>query len=50
MYVYVTRNFHPEDLMSREETADVVRVEKLSSGKWGVAIRVLSRPSPPAAR
>ena len=49
MYVYVTRNFHPGDLMSREETADVVRVEKLNSGKWGVAIRVLSA-SAPAAR
>jgi hypothetical protein len=49
MYVYVTRNFHPEDLMGREETADVVRVEKLKSGKWGVAIRVLAT-LPPTAR
>jgi hypothetical protein len=49
MYVYVPRNFHPEDLMSREETADVVRVEKLKSGKWGVAIRVLAT-LPPTAR
>lgn len=48
MYVYVTRNFHPGDFMSREETADVVRVEKLKSGKWGVAMRVLAASPPPA--
>jgi hypothetical protein len=41
MFVYVTRNFHPGDFMSCAETADVVRVERLKSGKWGVAIRVL---------
>jgi hypothetical protein len=46
MYVYVTRNFHPGDSMSREESADVVRVEKLKSGKWGVAIRVLAASNP----
>ena len=42
MYVYVTRNFHEEDPMSREEAGDVVRVERLASGKWGVAVRILS--------
>jgi hypothetical protein len=42
LYVRVTRNFHEDDRMSREESGDVVRVERLASGKWGVAIRILS--------
>lgn len=50
MYVYVTRNFHPGDLMSREESGDVIRVEKLPSGKWGVAVRVLASSTRPAWR
>ena len=41
MYVYVTRNFHADDSMGREEAGDVVRVERLATGKWGVAIRLL---------
>ena len=41
MIVYLTRNFHEGDPISHEETGDIVRVEKLESGKWGVAIRVL---------
>src|ERR1700688_3442689 len=41
MYVRVTRNFRPRDPVRCEETADVVRVERLETGKWGVAIRVL---------
>ena len=41
MCVAVTRNFVPGDLMNREEGAEVVRVERLKNGKWGVAIRVL---------
>jgi hypothetical protein len=48
MYVYVTRNYHPGDLMSREEAGDIVRVEKLLTGKWGVAIRVLASSTRPA--
>ena len=47
MYVHVTRNFHPGDPMSCEETADVVRVERLETGKWGVAIRLLPGIAPP---
>jgi len=39
MSVKVTRNFDPNDVMSREEAGDVVRVERLETGKWGVAIR-----------
>jgi hypothetical protein len=41
MDVYVTRNFHLGDPMNREELGDVVRVERLETRKWGVAIRVL---------
>jgi hypothetical protein len=41
VYVYVTRNFHADDPMSREEAAHVVRVERRKAGKWGVAIRIL---------
>jgi hypothetical protein len=41
MYVYVTRNFRADDPMSQEEAGDVVRVERLESGKWGVAVRIL---------
>jgi len=42
MEVYVTRNFHPHDPMSHDEAGDVVRVEKLRTGKWGVAIRIVA--------
>jgi len=48
MSVCVTRNFHPDDLTSREEAGDVVRVESLKTGRWGVAIRFpasLTQPS-----
>jgi hypothetical protein len=41
MEVYVTRNFQPGDPMKHEETGDVVRVDKLGNGKWGVAIRIV---------
>jgi hypothetical protein len=41
MGVGVTRNFAPGDLMNREEGGEVVRVERLNNGKWGVAIHVL---------
>ena len=40
MEVAVTRNFDPADLLSREEIAEVVRVEKLANGNWGVAVRI----------
>lgn len=41
MNLSVARNFRPGDALHREETAKVVRVEKLGDEKWGVAIRVL---------
>ena len=43
MDVNVTRNFQPDDPTNREEPANVVRVDKLRSGKWGVAIRIIMR-------
>jgi len=41
MNLSVARNFQPRDTVHREETAKVMRVEKLSDDKWGVAIRIL---------
>lgn len=42
MEVYVTRNFNPRDPMSHDEAGEVVRVERVKNGKWGVAIRILA--------
>ncbi len=41
MGVYVVRNFQPGDPMLNEEIGDVVRIDKLPEGKWGVAVRIL---------
>jgi len=41
MYVRVTRNFSASDPVSRQEVGHVARVEKLKSGKFGVAISML---------
>ena len=41
MKVSVARNFQPSDTVHREETAKIMRVERLNDGKWGVAIRIL---------
>jgi hypothetical protein len=41
MNLSVARNFQRDDTVHREETGKVTRVEKLSDGKWGVAIRIL---------
>lgn len=41
MNLSVARNFRPGDTVHREETAKVMRVEKLSNDRWGVAIRIL---------
>ena len=46
--VQVTRNFQPGDPTNREEMGDVVRVERLKDGKWGVAVRVLLRSKAPS--
>jgi len=46
MNVIVTLNFHSGDPMPREYIGDVVRLERLEDGKWGVAIRILMRYNP----
>jgi hypothetical protein len=40
MDIYLTRNFDPADPLSHEEIGEVVRVERLPNGKWGIAVRV----------
>jgi hypothetical protein len=37
----VTPNFRPDESMRREYIGDVVRLERLEDGKWGVKIRIL---------
>ena len=46
MNVVVTLNFGPDDPMHREQIGDVVRLEKLEDGGWGVAIRILMHSNP----
>jgi hypothetical protein len=46
MNVIVTLNFGPDDPMHREQIGDVVRVEKIEEGVWGVAIRILMHNNP----
>jgi hypothetical protein len=46
MNVVVTLNFGPDDPMHREQIGDVVRLEKLEDGVWGVAIRILMHSNP----
>jgi hypothetical protein len=46
MNVIVTPNFRPDDSMQREYIGDVVRLERLQDGKWGVAIRILMLYNP----
>ena len=46
MNVIVTPNFHPEDSIQREYMGDVVQLERLEDGKWGVAIRILMLYNP----
>jgi hypothetical protein len=46
MNVIVTPNFRPNDSLQREYIGDVVRLERLEDGKWGVAIRILMLNSP----
>jgi hypothetical protein len=41
MGVHVIRNFQPDDPLFHEEVGDIVRVEKLPDGKWGIAVRIL---------
>jgi len=46
MNVIVTPNFHSDDPIQREYIGDVVRLERLEDGKWGVAIRILMHYNP----
>jgi hypothetical protein len=46
MNVIVSLNFGPDDPMHRDQIGDVVRVDKLEDGKWGVAIRILMHNNP----
>jgi hypothetical protein len=46
MNVLVSLNFGPDDPMHRDQIGDVVRVDKLEDGKWGVAIRILMHNNP----
>jgi hypothetical protein len=41
MNVIVTLDLRSDDPMQREYIGDVVRLERLEDGKWGVAIRIL---------
>jgi hypothetical protein len=41
MYVAVVRNFQRDDTLNHEETAKIMRVERLNEGRWGVAIHIL---------
>jgi len=43
MRLYVTLPFHePKDPQDREYLGQVVRVEKVGEGQWGVAVQFLS--------
>jgi hypothetical protein len=45
MNIHVIRNFDPDDQMSTEEMANIVRVDNLRGDRKGVAIRVLTTMS-----
>jgi hypothetical protein len=40
MTIYVTRNYHPDDPLNKEEIAEVVRIDNLKDGRTGVAVRI----------
>jgi hypothetical protein len=42
MKVCVIRNFHPDDQMSTEETATIVRVDILGGDRKGIAVKILA--------
>lgn len=46
MNVIVSLNFGPDDPVHREQIGDVVRVDRLDDGKWGVAVRILMHRNP----
>ncbi len=41
MNVLLARDFQPAGSSHDEETAKIVRTQRLSDGRWGVAIRIL---------
>ena len=46
MNVFVTLNYRSDDRMHREQIGDIVRLQKLADGNWGVAIRILIHNNP----
>jgi hypothetical protein len=46
MNVVVTLNFGPDDPLHHEQIGDVVRMERVADGKWGIAIRILMHSNP----
>ena len=46
MNVIVTLNFRSDDPMQREYIGDVVRLDRLEDGRWGVAVRILMHYNP----
>jgi hypothetical protein len=46
MNLILTLNFGPDDPKQREQIADVVRVDKIQKGLWGIAIRILMHNNP----
>jgi hypothetical protein len=46
MNVIMTPNYSSDDSTQREYIGDVVRLERLEGGKWGVAIRILMHYNP----
>jgi len=48
MSVYVTTDFHPESPLNFTFVGVVVRIDKLESDNWGIAIHVLSSSLAPA--
>jgi hypothetical protein len=48
MSVYVTSDFQPDSPLHSTVVGEVVRIDKLETEKWGVAIRIVS-PSSTAA-
>jgi hypothetical protein len=46
MNVVVSLNFGADDPIHHEQIGDVVRIEELNEGRWGVAIRILMHNNP----
>ena len=46
MNIVLALNFRADDPVRREQIGDVVRVEKLTDKRWGVAVRILLHSNP----